>query len=662
MHGTVPLCTLIGIQPNWSRVNQLYEKFSRVALGTFFAWWRCSIMTKTSVTPDWQTAIVILSATVVGVAALAWLYWAQAVCIPVALAVFLSFVLSPLVATLQRWGLGRPLSILLPVIAVTLALVAVAWMVGAQGKALATEAPKYAENIRVKIRSLRTLGDGVLTRQLSSMARQITDELDSPPADENGVTKHDAIKSHQVLVQPGMPSWLAFVPALLGRLVEALGGLVMALVLLIFMLVKREDLRNRVIRLLGHGRLTTTTKVLDDASQRISRYLLMQLVVNGIFGLTLSIGLLVIGLPYAFLWGISAFVLRYVPYIGVWVAALPPVLLSLAVFEGWTRPLLVLGLFLAIEIITGNLVEPRIYGRSVGVSEVALLVAAAFGAFLWGPIGIILSSPLVVCLVVMGKYVPLLHFLDIMLGDAPALSNDVAYYQRLLAHNPEEAREIFASRVSESSLQHACDEILVPALTRFKRDRNRDELTESNAQFVLETTAEILNSDGPKASSEATAGIDSEAATSKVRILACSANGEAGRLALLMLRRLLDSAKWDIEILPVGTLASELIARIEGHPPGLVCIGAVPPGGLVRARYLCKRLKAQYPDIKLVVGLWGLKHGFHAKRERLRQVGVHFVAATLAETRSQLRSLLPLLAYQNKRRHDSTAESAIEAR
>ena len=621
-------------------------------------------MTRPSATPVWQTAIIVLSITVVGAAVLAWLYWAQAVCIPVALAVFLTFVLSPLVTTLQRWGLGRPLSVVLPVIAVALVLGAIAWMVGAQGKAMATEAPKYAENIREKIRSLRTLGNGALTKRLETMARQITDDLDSPPGGEKSDGLRDAIKPPQVLVQQGTPSWLAFVPSLLGRLAEALGGLVMALVLLVFMLMNREDLRNRFIRLLGHGRLTTTTKVLDEASQRISRYLLMQLAVNGIFGLMLSIGLLAIGLPYALLWGFSAFMLRYIPYIGAWVAALPPVLLSLAVFEGWMRPLMVLGLFLVIELTTSNVIEPRLYGRSIGVSEVALLVAAAFGAFLWGPIGIILSSPLVVCLVVMGKYVPFLNFLDVLLGDGPALTDDISYYQRLLACNRDEAQEIFTARVKATSLQQACDEILVPALTHFKRDRDRDELTEANSQFVLETTAEILDAGGLDEPDRATAcsGASDDSA-GKVRILACPAHCEADRLALVMLHRLLNPAKWEVEILPVGTLASELIAHAAEHRPGLVCIGAVPPGGLARTHYLCKRLRARFPEIKIVVGRWGLKQGLHANRERLRQAGVHFVAATLSETLKQMRSLLPSLAWQQRADVDAAAAGAdVESR
>lgn len=607
-----------------------------------------------SASPAWQTAIVVLAGTVVGVVALAGLYWAQAVCVPVALALFLSFVLSPLVTALQRWRLGRPLSVLLPVAGVALVIGTAAWIIGAQAQTMATEMPKYAENIRERIKSLRALGEWPLSRRLETMAREISVALESPPATENTGGAPKAVQPPRVLVQPAMPSWLAFLPGLLARLAESLGGLLLALVLLVFMLLNREDLRNRLLRLFGHHRLTTTTKAIDDASRRISRYLLMQLVVNGVFGMVLSAGLLLIGLPYAFLWGASAFVLRYVPYVGVWVAALPPLLLSLAVFEGWLRPLAVLLLFLALELVAGNVIEPRLYGRSIGVSEIALLVAAAFGAFMWGPIGIVLSSPLVVCLVVVGKYVPFLAFLDVILGDSPALTPDVAYYQRLLAGRREEAREIAAARVKESSREQVCDEILVPALTYFKRDRERGEIPDAKARFVVEAVAELLAAEqfqGPAADSEAA----NEAPPVRIHLLACPAHDEADRLALDMLRLLLAPASWEVELLPTGTLASELLARVAKQRPGLVCIGAVAPGGLARVRYLSTRLKSRFPEIKLVVGRWGLKHGLPAARQRLREAGVHFVAATLSETRRQLRSLLPALVWQkNKDRASPT--------
>ena len=265
-------------------------------------------------------------------------------------------------------------------------------------------------------------------------------------------------------------------------------------------------------------------------------------------------------------------------------------------------------LFLVLELVAGNVVEPRLYGRSIGVSEIAFLLAAAFGAFLWGPIGIVLSSPLIVCLVVMGKYIPFLAFLDILLGDSPPLTADIAYYQRLLAGKREEAWEIVAARVKETSREQVCDEILLPALSYFKRDRNRGEISDDKASFVVEAVAELLQSEPfcvPTAVSDPAAEAPTDPVHSvRIHLLACPAHGESDRLALAMLRLMLAGESWDVEILPAGTLASELLARAAKQRPGLVCIGAVAPGGSARARYMCARLKARLPEIKLVVGRW----------------------------------------------------------
>jgi predicted PurR-regulated permease PerM len=253
------------------------------------------------------------------------------------------------------------------------------------------------------------------------MLQDLTGEWQSPPAgSKGGITDQlagpggaAADKPSAVVVQPESPAWLARLPALLRPLVESLGGLALALVLVVFMLLKREDLRNRLIRLVGHGRLTVMTKAVDDAGQRISRYLLMQFIINGSYGLALALGLLLIQVPHAFLWGFLAAVLRYVPYVGTWITSLLLLTLSLAAFVGWLQPLLVLGLIVLLELATYNIMEPWLFSQSTGVSEVALLVAAAFWAFLWGPIGLVLSA-LTVWLVVLGKYVPHLEFLDVL--------------------------------------------------------------------------------------------------------------------------------------------------------------------------------------------------------------------------------------------------------
>jgi predicted PurR-regulated permease PerM len=608
--------------------------------------------------PGWQLALLILTGTVVGVVVVTCLYWAQTVFIPVAAAVFLTFLLAPLVTALQRRGLRRLPSVMLVVLLAAALLGGVVWLITAQVTSLAGEVPKYTENIKGKVKSLRHLGQGSVTSGLEKMIQEITGEWNLPTASREG--KHEdkppvaaLEKPTAVMLQPESPTWLARLPALLSSLLESLGSLALALVLVVFMLLKREDLRNRLIRLVSHGQITVMTKALDDAGQRISRFLLMQLFVNGAVGLAVGVGLLALRVEYALLWGFLAAVFRYIPYIGVWIAAVPPLILSLAMSPGWFQPLLVVGLFLAIELTAGNVIEPRLYGHSIGVSEVALLVAAVLWAFLWGPIGLVLSSPLTVCLVVLGKYVPQLKFLDVLLGDEPPLDAHVTFYQRLLARDQDEATQLVLAQAKASSPEQVYDDFLVPALNCAKRDRERDDLTESDEESVLQATREILEDLGERRESvtQAEEAIHAEdrgnaPAPIPLRVLACPARDQADRLALEMLRQLLDPAKWVVEIAAVETMTADLVAQVAEQAPALVCIGALPPGGLAHTRYLSKKLRARFPKVKIVVGRWGLTDDVEANREQLQDAGANLTATTILETRSQLDSLLPILTQE----------------
>ncbi len=642
--------------------------------------------------PSWQLAIVILTGTVVSVVMVTCLYWARTVFIPVALAVFLTFLLAPLVTALQQHGMRRLLAVILVVVLAGGLLGGGIWLITAQVTSLAGEVPKYTENIKDKVKSLRHLGQGSVTDGLEKMIHDITREWNLPegspegedaekPAatDADGLEKmiHDitrewnlpagspegedaekpaataAEKPTAVVLEPESPTWLARIPALLSSLLETLGSLALALVLVIFMLLKREDLRNRLIRVVSRGQITVMTKALDDAGQRISRFLLMQLIVNATVGLSVGFGLLAIGVEYAFLWGFLAAVFRYIPYVGVWIAALPPIILSLAMFQGWVQPLLVLGLFLTIELVASNVAEPRLYGRSIGVSEVALLVAAALWTFLWGPIGLVLSSPLTVCLVVLGKYVPQLKFLDVLLGDEPPLDAHITFYQRLLARDQDEATELILAQVKTSSLDQVYDDFLVPALNYVKRDRERDDLTQSEEESILQAMREILEDLGEwrdvvTQAEEALHAEERSNATPPIplRVLACPARDQADRMALEMLRQVLDPATWVVEIAAVDTLTADLVDQVANQAPALVCIGALPPGGLAHTRYLCKKLRARLLKVKIVVGRWGLSGNIEANREQLRDAGADLTAATILETRRQLNSLLPTLMQQ----------------
>jgi hypothetical protein len=281
----------------------------------------------------------------------------------------------------------------------------------------------------------------------------------------------------------------------------------------------------------------------------------------------------------------------------------------------------------------------------MGVSEVAQLVSAAFWAFLWGPIGLVLSGPLTVCLLVLGKYVPHLEFLEVLLGDQPALDTDVSYYQRLTAKDQDEATEIVLAHAKVAPPEEVYDDLLIPALNYTKRDRDREGLTAEDEQFILRATREILEDLGEQqAGAEPSEEPSAKTASRRVRVLACPARDEADRVALEMLQQTLDPARWDVEVAAVATLAAELIPLAEEKKPAVICIASLPPGGLAHTRYLCKRLRGRFPDAKIVVGRWGLKGNVEENQEQLRAAGADEVGTTLLGTRQHLQAWLPVLA------------------
>ena len=617
-------------------------------------------MAKNPTPPKWQQSLVILTNLAIAAVVVGALYWSQVVFIPLGMALFLTFLLTPIVRALQRRGLGRTLSVMIVVLGTALLLTGTIWIVGQQLSGLVAELPNYTTNIREKIKSIRALGSG--TERLERMIEDVGAELKSPsPSASTELSKAESYNKARdsvdtprtVVLEPKSPVWLSNLPAYLSSLFESIGSLALALILLIFMLLNREDLRNRFLRLVGHGRMSSTTKAVDDAGQRISRYLLMQAIVNGTFGLILASGLLLIGVPYALLWGFLAAVLRYIPYVGAWIAAAFPIVLSLARFDHWWPILAVVGFVLMLELTTANVIEPMLYGQSMGISSVAQLVAAAFWAFLWGPIGLVLSAPLTVVLLVLGKHVPQLEFLEVLLGDEPALEPNVILYQRLLAHDQDEATQLVLEMSKSATSQHLYDELLIPVLNDANRDRRNDELSDEDEQFVFQTMQDILQDLGGRhpvstigEKKDAAAEIEAKKERVRVRLLVSPARDEADRLGLLMLRHLLDPAKWDIEITAVEKLTSELVAQVEQEKYSVICIGSLPPGGLAQSRYLCKRLRAQFPRLKIIVGRWGLPGNADGNREQLEEAGADLVGTTLRETCTQLDSYLSILIHK----------------
>ncbi len=616
----------------------------------------------------------VLTGSVVGAIVVLCLYWAQAIFIPLILALYLSFLLGPLVIGLQqRHGLGRVPAVLGVVALLGIVLGSIGWMLTRQFSSLVEELPQYSGNVKNRINDLQlTIGAGPM-HAIDRMYRELSGEMDSSPKPIKDSEEHDAAKDPNrsakiekplpVAITPATPPWISRLPGFLGSVAEMLGALALTLVLTVFMLLKREDLRNRVIWLIGSGRLTHTTRAVDDATRRISKFFVRQAMINGGFGVVMAVGLFLIGVQYALLWGFFAALLRYIPYVGAVLAAIPPLLVSLAMSSGWLSPIFVAVLFAAGELTTGNAIEPRVFGQSLGVSEVALLVMSAFWAFLWGPIGLVLANPLTVCLVVMGKYVPHMEFFNVLLGDQPALSPDVSFYQRLYARDQDESLQLVDAHIKATSLDQVYDDLLIPALTMMKRDRERDELTEQDEEFIVQAMRELVVDLGLRRAKQAVltavtapAVEENGAAMAKVKILACPARDAADELALEMLAQLLDSDKWELKITATEMLSAELVAEAERWNPGLICIAALPAGGLAHTRYLCKRLRVPLPETRILIGRWGLLTGIEQNQEQLREAGAEEMDTTILATRTRLTAWFGFLSQAAPAKEAAVAE------
>jgi predicted PurR-regulated permease PerM len=570
---------------------------------------------------------------------IAALYLAQAILIPVAVSILLAFLLSPVADSMERLGLGRVFSVILTAILAFSFLIAVGWIVTLQLTSVANELPIYRKNIGKKIADIRGAGKGGALEKVQKTAEEVKKELE-----KNDEPVKAQPKPREVVVQAEQSSTFWPVPLDIAPMLERLASSGLAIALVIFMLIQREDLRNRLIRLVGYGRLTTTTRALEEASQRISRYLLMQSIINTSFGIAVGVALYFIGVPYAMLWGFLATMLRFIPYVGPWAAAIMPSALSMIVFEGWMGTVLVVAVFVGLELVNNMILEPLLYGESAGVSEVGLLVAIAFWTWLWGPVGLILATPLTVCVVVLSKYVPQLDFISVLMGDEPVLQSNVSYYQRLLAGDQDEAEEILEDYLKTHPMEEVYDEVLVPALNYVKRDFEFGKLEEVNQQFVFGATRNILEeldnlkpktAANPTAAAEATT-IDAHhsSASPNVRVVGCPVRDEADELALLMFRQLLASTRYEMEVLADEALTSEVVDQVAEKRPALICIASLPPGGLAQTRYLCKRLRARFPDTGILVGRLGSLTG--NDRDVLLAAGADKVATTMIELRDQV--------------------------
>ena len=587
---------------------------------------------------EWQRSLTTLTAAVVTAIVIALLYWARSIIVPVALAIFMAFVLGPVVMRLQRRGLGRGFAVVLTVGMVGVMTLGVGALVTQQVAKLVRTLPDRAEAIKAKVATAKEwlVGDG--ESRLGKLVDDVTGMISPKPAGEN-----------VVVTQPASASLGERMTTYGDPIVEFLGQAAFTFILTVFMLIKKEDLRNRIIRLLGDGKVTTTTKAVDDASSRISRYLLMQVLINTGFGVAITIGLFLLGVNYALLWGFIASVMRYVPYIGTPIGLIPPVLFSFATAPdwgaGWGQPLAVLALFIVLEVIGNNVFEPWLYGKSMGLSEVAQIVSAGFWAFLWGPIGLILSGPIMVCLLVLGRHVKRFNFLAVLLGDQPALTSNVAFYQRLAARDQDEAADVALAVARESGPDEALETVVVPALCIARRDLDDGDLDAADFRFAVRAAREVV---AELAELRETA--TGEYREDRVRVLVVPARDEAEHVAAEALAATLDPARWEVRVAGDEMLASELVAAVEAFDPAVVVLVALPPGGLAHCRYLVGRLRAKCPGVRVVVARWSAGVELTVQEPVSEGIkGAEGVDAALSETRKRLADLLPVLTAREEK-------------
>jgi predicted PurR-regulated permease PerM len=596
---------------------------------------------------------------------IATLYFARDFLIPLALAALLTFLLSPLVGRIERW-LGRIAAVLL-VGAIIFAATGVAgWVLTRQLVDLATKLPDYKENIQIKLRSIKVPTGGVFTK-FSETVEELKKDFPGAEAPTQTVVRAAEKPKTEVLAPNAAPAAgsvqvvetskinpMGLVQYLIAPLLGPLGKAALVVLLVIFMLLRREDLRRRLIRLIGKGRISVSTHAMADAGARVFRYLLMQLVVNVSYGIPVAIGLYFIGVPNAVLWGAFATVLRFIPYIGPWIGAAMPVALSLAVSPSWTMPLLTIGLFVLLELLSNNVMEPWLYGSSTGVTPIALIVAAVFWTWLWGPVGLILSTPLTVCLVVMGRHVPRLSFLSILLSDEEALTPAEDCYHRLLTVSEQDELEFVEAYLKVNSLTALYDSVFIPVIIATETDHRLDLLDDEQRLLIEQSLRDIIEDLGIRP--QVTSKIDANKVAAEDRqsrgpappfhVYCLPARADRDELAGAMLTQLLQQQGFAAQNAPGKLTAGELLDLVEESGVDAACISVVSPSTVIQARYLCVKLRARYPQLKIVIGLWATTQGVTDAAKRLRNSGADEIVTTLEDAVVQLAKHAPTLGEQ----------------
>jgi predicted PurR-regulated permease PerM len=567
------------------------------------------------------------------VVATAVLYLAREILIPLALAVLFAFVLAPLVRRLEAWRFGRVPAVLVSVL-LGMALVAgLGWLAVNQAASLAGKLPEYRENISRKLKDLRSPPtEGSLAK-----AAKAIEEIERD-ANGKGAKAKPPPKPAPEAAPVSLPRTPLELIARLG-LPAALAAAALAVMVVVstLVLLNRHDLRDRIIRLVGERRIHVTTQAMEEAAGRVSRYLLSLLLVNITFGTLLGIGFALIGLPNALLWGLLAAVLRFVPYIGAPAAAVMPVALAFAIDDGWSLVGWTVAVIAAVDIVIAYILEPILYGARTGLTPIAVVVGSVYWTWLWGPFGLLLATPITVCIAVATRYFPDFRFLSVILSDAPVLTPPVRLYQRLVAYEYDEAYDLADEFARQHGLASLYDTMLMPVLLLAKRDRQRNALDPERAQYVFERMLRIVEEIEEEKEDETPPA----APVPATRVCIVAAHDEADYIAAAMLARLLASEHFEALLLPQDILAGEVPDKVAATGAKAVCISSVPPQAASNAAYIAKRLRQRLPEHRVVVALWCGEENIDNTARRLRHAGAEEVACRFSDVLEKLRLVAP---------------------
>lgn len=595
----------------------------------------------------------------------ATLYFGREVLIPITLALLLAFVLAPLVGLLRHLRIGRVPSVLLAVLLAVGLVLALGGVIGSQLAELTTKLPQYAETVENKVATVRR----VTVRRISALTEKIGNRAEAPAAEVPEGPKAPAPPQAAPAAPDALPSTsspLELAQRYLSPVLSPLATFGIVFIVAIFALLQQEDLRDRVIRLFGTKDLHRATVAIDDGGRRLSRYFLTQLCVNTGFGCLIGIGLFFIGVPNPVLWAILSALLRFVPYVGALISALLPVALAAAVAPGWSMPLWTLGLFLVAEGVTGQAIEPLVYGHSTGLSPFSVIVAAIFWSWVWGPIGLILSTPLTLCLVVLGRHVDRMEFLDVLLGDTPALTPMENFYQRLLAGDPDEVLEEAERTLKQRSLSTYYDEVALKGLQLAAKDSQRGVLTHGQLEHVKRIIKALVHDlaghddvvpkakptqpdetalapapgrrelpNNPAPDGTAPAGADLPPAwRGEAPILCLSGRGPLDEAASTMLAQLLGKHGMGARLTPYEAASRERVDMLDVGGVAMVCISYLDIAGTpAHLRYLMQRLRQKLPKgTPILVGLWPAGEAALTDRMVQTEIGADYFTSSLRDT------------------------------